>query len=279
MSGISMFPPSPSTHEDIQSGVTTKNLGFEGIQANFDIIDLLSKGGVPGHRAIFEFGRRAGLSGSALGEDIWIGSAIKIPRPPAAGELMSITCANANDTAGGTGIRSLWVFYLDANGDEQSIEVATNGGTVNIPAVMFRFINAFHGASWGALGVSAGIIQIHSTATPANIYSQIIANGNYAEDCTFMVPNGHQLFITNVSATATDNKKILIVLRATSTWVGDLCDEFIFKRGWELQDDSIAERLSPQLVMPAFAVVKATALGASAGGDCTINYSGWIEPI
>lgn len=266
------------THIDLVSGAKTPNFGFEGVQGSFDIKDMVSKGIIPDHQVVFEFGQRNSLTSAPEGEDIWNGVASVIPRPPDAGELMSITCEDAADDVAGTGVRSVEINYIDAAGDHQTLIVETNGGTTNIPTVMFRYINGFHGRTWGTDGVAAGHISIHSTATPATIYSQIDAFGNFAPTGNYMVPIGHQLFISNVSVTATGNKSVLIQLRATSSYTGELLEHFIFKRGWELLDAAIAESLSPQLVMPALSVIKASATSVQAGGRCTINWSGWVEP-
>ena len=58
---------------------------------------------------------------------------------------MSLVSTSVLDTAAGTGMRSVDIHYLDASGNAQSLVVALNGTTpVNIPTVLFRYINAIH---------------------------------------------------------------------------------------------------------------------------------------
>lgn len=276
---VSVYPPRPNRHRNIATQEVIDNAGYEGVQLSYDIIDLVAKPGIiPGHVPIYEFGDRDSLTTATAGNDIWNGAAILLPRPAASGELMSIVSTSAQDGVAGTGILSVDIHYLDENGDAQEVEVTMNGLTpVDIPVILFRFVNAFYGRTWGSNGLAVGTLTIYKTGAAATVYSQIEPETNYGPDGTFMVPAGHKYFITNVSATATGNKAIKVILRATYDYDGHLLDEFIFKRGWTLENDSIAEMLRPQLVLPALAVVKATAYSVIGAGRASINFSGWIE--
>ena len=277
------YPSTPfatqNRHIDVASGQSIENLGFEGVQANYDIKDLVSKGIVPEHDVKFEFGDRDNLTTGPAGNDIWNGLAIEIPRPAAAGEQMSVVSTDPQDGVGGTGIRTVKIHYLDATGAHQHTTVTMDGtNPVNLTPSNVRFVNALHGDSWGTGEDAAGIVTIYRTGDATRIYSQIDIAANHAPDGTYMVPAGHQFFISNISATATGNKAIKIILRATADFDGNLSVGFHFKRGWTMEDAPIPENLSPQLVLPALSVVKATAYSVIGGGRASINFSGWIEP-
>lgn len=266
-------------HTDVVTGLLAANIGYEGVQLSYDILDLVAKPGImPNHFAVYETGDRDDLSTAATGDDVWGGTAATIPRPAAAGELMSVVSDSIQDGVGGTGIRTIDIHYLDLTGADQLYTMTMNGTTaVDIPVVPFRFINAFEGASWGSTGYAVGNIIIYKTGSPTTIYSTIAPNTNASPDGTFMVPLGHKLFITNIEATASGGKAVRIVLNATSSYDGDLVSNFMAKRAWTLQDASISLMLRPQIVVPALGVVKATAFSKVSGGRASFSFSGWIE--
>jgi len=246
-----------------------------------DYIDMIGIGIVSGHSEFRARGRREGLATGATGDDIGQITAVNISYPDQTnGEQLSITSANANDTAAGTGVQEVTIHYLDNTGAEQSEVLATNGGTANMVATNVRFVNYFHSSGNGTFGgTAAGDITLHRTGDAARVYNVIKAGTNVSLESHRMVPLGKNFYMTYVHATAATNKPISVRLRATADYEGNLTTgTFIFDEIFELQDSAgNPPQFSPPKKFPALTIIKGTAYSTQAGGSCAISYGGWVE--
>lgn len=94
-----------------------------------------------------------------------------------AGANSEIVSTSANDTAAGTGARTVQVCYLDAAGAMQVSTFTLNGVTpVNVGTAM-------HAVQWmevftvGSNITSIGTLTLRDVATPTTIYEQITGGG------------------------------------------------------------------------------------------------------
>ena len=108
-------------------------------------------------------------------KDIWFHNSDLIY--PTSGETWEVVSTNTQDSAGGTGIRSLAITSLDTNYNEQTTLVSLNGTTpVTITGTHFR-CNSSVAATVGTLGgtnAAAGQITIRdqSSGNPRDIIKQ-----------------------------------------------------------------------------------------------------------
>lgn len=145
---------------------------------------------------ITAYGFRANVANVVNGVDIWSGAANTLPIPPLAGEQMSLVSSSAQDGVGGTGIRTMAIHYIDNNGNEQHESITMAGlAAVNTIATNIRFVNDLHALTTGTNAAAVGTITMYSTATPANIYTQIIPGQTRHLNTARMIPNGKTCLI------------------------------------------------------------------------------------
>lgn len=263
------------THWSTGQNQTTH--GYDGSMFTIDYLTSIGTGKQPGHARFGTFGRRSALSTAADGNDCWEGTAAIIPLPSAAGEQMTILCANAADALGGAGLEKVDVMYLDANGIAQTEVVTLNGASVNTTATNLRFINFFHGEQAGSTKKAVGNISIHKLGDPSTVYSIITPGGNRALTASLMIPANKKFYCTYWRCTGASSKPLSVRYRGTSTDEAELTDFFLYKDIAELQDSSGGGIFSPPLEFPSFSIVKSSAFSLQAGGSFSSGFGGWIE--
>lgn len=118
--------------------------------------------------------------------------------PPSTGTSLSFVSTDAQDSAAGTGIRTLEVHYLDVNLVPQSAIVALNGLTTVADAITgVRFVQCMHMLTYGTNKAAVGNI---SAFTGGNIYSYINAGAVRCSSSVRMVPKGKRFLVTTTVA-------------------------------------------------------------------------------
>lgn len=111
---------------------------------------------------------------------------------PAVGQSLYVVSTSANDTAAGTGVRSVRIVYLDASGLERTVDVAMNGTTPVPLGAGFTAIQWMESKTAGSGGVAAGAIAVTSTNGPATVattFELIAAAGNRSLSGRYKVPS------------------------------------------------------------------------------------------
>jgi len=124
------------------------------------------KGNVPGHSAINKFGQNPAVA--TTGEDVWSGGGTYAFYPTTA-QNMEILSDSANDTAAGTGARTVQVFGLDENWEEATETVILNGTTP--VALTNTYIRMFR-----AVVLTAGSVETND----GNLIVRIVTVGTVA---------------------------------------------------------------------------------------------------
>lgn len=154
----------------------------------------VSRGVITGAQPFYGYGRKT-TSGADSGV-LWPNGAFVFPS--SAGVQISIVSTSANDTAAGTGIRTLEVHYLDANLAEKFETITMNGTTpVLTVATNIRFIQCMHMVTFGSGLSAAGNI---SASNAGNTHSYIAAGDTRCTSSVRMVPAGKRLIIHDVYA-------------------------------------------------------------------------------
>lgn len=150
--------------------------------------------------------------------DLWEG-----PTPtyvfPTAGQQFRIVSTSANDTAAGTGVRSVWFHGLDDTGTEVDFTIALNGLTpVNTIQTNLYRVNSFHAATIGTVdGTAAGDISLTNLAGTVT-YAIIKAGNNSAHQAIFTIPAGKVGYLNHwqcSSGAASGSHFTIINIRAT----------------------------------------------------------------
>lgn len=125
--------------------------------------------------------------------------------PQGANAQRSINSTSANDTAAGTGARSVTINYLDTNFVLKSETIALNGLTaVATVATDIAFIESIVVATVGSTGGNVGTIQVWTANNGTGaIWGSIAASDNQTFWAHHYVPAGVTCYLLGVVAGAT----------------------------------------------------------------------------
>lgn len=151
----------------------------------------IALGTFPERSSINKFGHNSDVGASL--ETIWSGSNI-YPYLAAADQL-EIQSADADDTSGGTGARTLELFGLDGSYSPISEIVTLNGATFVTTSDSFLRIFRAIVRSAGSSGWNEGVITIRDQDTDTT-RALIEVNVNQTLMATYTVPAGQTAYIT-----------------------------------------------------------------------------------
>ena len=236
----------------------------------------IARGYVPGATPFGSFGERE-FSGATTNQIIWSNGAFTAPHPT--GIRISLVSTSANDSAAGTGIRTLDIHYLDSNLDEQFETVTMTGAdAVLTVATDIRFINTVHMDTFGSLTHAAGDITL---TNGGNTYAEILTGSPVQISSARMVPRGKVLYIAgatagSVSGSAAAKVIIRLVANAYDTEIFSNPFAFVPYGSIGIQDNTVAFTFPVPFKFVAGVVV---ALSATSDKGCTVSGSiyGWLE--
>jgi len=117
------------------------------------------------------------------------------------GTRLQIVSNNANDTAGGTGLRKLKITYLDANLDRQ-VEILTMNGTTPVltTATNIRYLDGYQTYDSGT-SVIAGTVSLKTS--PDNVTLLALTNSSYWSEAYGLhyVARNKVAILTNLAVT------------------------------------------------------------------------------
>jgi hypothetical protein len=244
------------------------------VQYMYDVV----LGNIPGHTYVYRFGYNSDVDD--VREDVWEFGGIYIP--PATPMQMRVVSSNANDTAAGTGARTVGIEYLDNTYTPQMEIVTLNGLTpVNTVATNILRINHFHVETDGSGGVAAGDISVQNTAGTVT-YSYLSAGLNVARQVIYTVPAGKTLYITSWDwgvGSNLGNRYAEFLLRAMAGEDGALFANFHIRTMSIAQDGGASHELEIPVKVAATADVKVSAVSdsATANAKCYAGFAGWLE--
>ena len=156
----------------------------------------VSRGQIVGHRSVTVFGFNPDVDQTEV--TVW-------PLPtlapqPAAALRMSVSSTDANDTAAGTGARTVVIEGLDANYVEITETVTLNGQSAVLTAASFLRINYMYVATAGSTKSAAGDIYIGTgtltAGVPAIAYDIIKFNYNNTVTGCYTIPAGYTGYLS-----------------------------------------------------------------------------------
>lgn len=156
----------------------------------------VARGQIPWHESVSVFGYNADID-TAL-ETVWPHGGVLTS--PAAALQLSVSSGSANDTAAGTGARTVFVGGLDASHNTISETVILNGQTAVLTAQSFLHINQCYVVTTGSLESAAGTIYfgtgVVTAGVPATIYDVIEFDYNIRLTGSYTVPAGYTAYIS-----------------------------------------------------------------------------------
>jgi hypothetical protein len=156
----------------------------------------VSRGQIQGHRNVTVFGFNPDVDTTQV--SVWpLPSLITFP---ASAIQMTVSSSSANDTAAGTGARTVVVQGLDANYNEVTETVTMNGQTaVTMTASLIRVNYAYVGTAGSGNGAAGDIYIGTGTVTagvPATTYDVIKFDYNTTITGSWTVPAGHTAYVS-----------------------------------------------------------------------------------
>lgn len=141
--------------------------------SNDYLIDL-ALGNILGFSVGTKFGRNSNIDIGTTPEDIWHGGGNYTGQPENfTPETVDVFSANANDTAAGTGARTIRIFGLKTNSSEvyESEDITLNGTSTVTSTNSWWRVNRAYVLTAGSTGSAQGDITIRSTTTTANVFA------------------------------------------------------------------------------------------------------------
>ena len=156
----------------------------------------VSRGQIPGHRSVAVFGYNPDVDTARV--TVWPRSGILTFPSPAA--QLKVSSSNVNDTAAGTGARTVFVAGLDANYNEISETVTLAGQTAVLTSQAFLHINDAYVATAGSGLSAAGDIYFGAgtvtSGVPATVYDLIKFDYNQRITGSYTVPAGYTAYLS-----------------------------------------------------------------------------------
>ena len=151
----------------------------------------VARGQIPWHQSVTVFGYNSDVDTSV--ETVWpYGGLLQFPDTAL---QMKVSSDNANDTAAGTGARTVYLEGLDANHDVISETVSLNGQTAVLTTNSYLHINQAYVATAGSLYSAAGNIYfgtgVVTLGVPATVYDIIQYDYNIRVTGSYTIPAGY----------------------------------------------------------------------------------------
>jgi hypothetical protein len=156
----------------------------------------VARGQVAWHQSLTVFGYNSDVDQSI--ETVWPGGGLLAF--PSAALQMKVSSANANDTAAGTGARTVYISGLDSSYNETSETVTLSGQTAVLTANSYLHINEAYVATAGSGNSAAGNIYIGTgvvtSGVPATVYDIIAYDYNKRVTGSYTVPAGYTAYVS-----------------------------------------------------------------------------------
>jgi hypothetical protein len=209
--------------------------------------------------------------------DLWnVGGTYVFPPAPT---QMSVVSTSANDSAAGTGTRTLFILYLDNLYNQQVTSVTMNGVTpvLTTPTNILRILKVFT-ATAGSLGAAAGNITV---SNGGNTYAQISATYTASRSAIGTTPATGAGFITNCTFTAgstTAGDYFEVDLRIAALDTMPTPGVFITVATFGASLGGLSQAIDPPIYVPPMTDVKMTCSRSigSGTGTCTGSFSGFL---
>lgn len=244
-----------------------------------DFLLEVAEGTVPDHYAVNKFGRSEAVGTS---EDVvWQGATTFGGFVTAPVAIRVRAGGNANDTAAGTGARSVVVEGLDGQGNVFSLTLVTAGNSASGASTQtgIRWYRAYVGDSgvYGAgaiTGSNIGNIIIETTGGAAVL--SIPAQRGQTSTSVFSVPRGYTAYMRTISWNIAHNQTLTgrlwqrrNILNTAAPFAPPRLVRSIVATSGAL---AVSHPLEPPLVFPELTDLWATAVTSSGTGTLEIDY-------
>lgn len=196
-------------NESLSRWNTTEDFGLQ-----------VSRGQIRGHRPIHIFGFNPDID-SGVEETVWTFGGIYTHL--SAKSKLKISSGNNNDSAAGTGARTVLVQGINGTGEEQIELVTLNGQTGTETVNEYTEVNFLTVMSVGSGGSNAGQIYAGTgnltSGVPQTVIGHIPVGQNQSQTGHYTVPKGYTAYLKhgNMSTGTTTNGYVIGRLKTKDT--------------------------------------------------------------
>jgi hypothetical protein len=269
---VTVPTPLPAT----LSGITTD----EGLLGVMPYDQAVAEGVIPGHTQFAQFGYTPTVN--TTNSDVWLGTGVYVW--PATAQQMELVSTSTQDSAVGTGLRTITIQYLDASYTAH-LETDTMAGVIPVHTVatnIFR-VNNIWATTVGSTYAAVGTISLQNLAG-TTVYRYIEPTYTASRGSIYTVPTGQTLFIEDFytgfgELTATET--IRATLRATfNLYTQTLLVPNMFMPIAEvLNNNGSTDRIfNVAIVCPSDTDLKISVQSDGGSGNCEASIRGWLQP-
>lgn len=231
-------------------------------QGKFEPFGLqVAEGQIPYHSAVTVFGYNPDVDTAE--ESVWSNGGV-VPHPVSTA-ILTLSSTSANDTAAGTGARTVYIAGVDGNYTVVSETVTLNGVTAVSTTNSYLAINQLYIVTAGSGLANDGQISAGTGAVtggiPAVIYDLIAAGYNQRTTGHYTVPAGHTAYMSQGVFTAgqvSGSTSITGFLKTTNSSQIQYVAAVV-----TLNNGSVQYDFDPPLLIPEKTCVGASAIGRS----------------
>lgn len=246
----------------------------------YEIQHSKALGGVPAALYHIMGSRTAGWANTTVFGDAceYLDTSQALMNTPSTSQTLYLVSTSANDTAAGTGARTVRTVYLDATGVQKVRTDTLNGTTpVNIGSG-YAFIQWMEVASVGSAELASGnisITSINGAATVATTFERVSAGGNRSLSGRYKVPSNCHGYLVHWDNSAISNSMDIRMRATVFSDDGQISSAFHFVDRIFLSSGQTHSGPLQYRRLPAGAIVKISAIpGASGAGnklDCSFS--------
>ena len=243
-----------------------------------------AKGLVSGSTPVDKFGKTDNAD-SGVPTDVWDGATAGVGTvlwvPPTAARVHQLASTSANDTAAGTGARTVRVWGLATWASAESSEDKTLLGTTNVATSSMVIIHRIKVLTWGSGATNAGVITA-TADTDGTVTAAISTGVNQTLMSIYGVPSTHTYYLTQqyggilratgAGAVAAD-VKILVKENADVANSG-----WITKKEVQMTNSAPLRReYSPPVPYAGPCIIKHQVESDTANSEVTTEFNGYVE--
>lgn len=228
----------------------------------------VAKGQIAGHTYFFGAGYTNNL-GTASHTTVWTGNSVYVY--PTVATVMKLSSTSANDTAAGTGARTVFIQGLNSSYNVISEILALNGQTeVNTVNSYLRVFKIFV-VTAGATGSNEGVVYLGdgvvTAGVPATKYAIAFIGEGSSFAAVYTVPAGYTGYFVNTVTAIGKGKDVEF-----STWVRAFGQIMRKSRNGYLFESSIVQNTSFPLVVPEKTDIELRGKSSAPNTDMSINF-------
>lgn len=192
-----------------------------------------------------------------------------------AAETLQVSSSDVDDTAAGTGARTV-LLTGQTTGFIEITETVTLNGTSSVETTS-SFLRIYRASviTAGASLTNEGLISIKDNADTVTL-AQVVAGRGQSQMAFWTVPAGQKAFIPQIHAAETNNKKVTVRLYARDNTVTDAAWQLRAEIGVNLSD--VPRNTFIPLVFTEKTDIELRAVAGLTGGDVLAGFSLYYEP-